>query len=314
MENVKKKREFMNKSTLGKMKRYKYLYILMIPGILWYLLFHILPLYGILVAFEDFKPRLGITGSPWVGLKHFVNLFSSQSFPRILGNTVFISALKLFCGFPMPIILALSVNSIKNKFFKKSVQTLSYLPNFLSWVVVYGISYTLFNDYDSVFRNLLVGFGLNYSDPTANSETFIAFLVLSSIWKGMGMSSIIYLASLAGIDQQLYEAATVDGASKWKQLWKITIPCLMPICAIVLILSVGSLVGGDFEQIFLYQRENPSLSAISDIFETYIFRNGIRAVNFSAPAAVGIFQSIFAASLVLITNKVAKKLGYEGIW
>jgi len=294
--------------------RYRYLFMLMIPGVLWYFFFHILPLYGILIAFQDFRPNLGIKGSEWVGLKHFQVLLSSDSFYRILKNTVYISFLKLVAGFPAPIILALSMNEIRKTKIKRFVQSVSYLPNFISWVIVSGIVLAVFNPYYGAFQRIFYTLGIDYIDVSTNPNYFVFFLVMLHVWKTAGMGSIIYLAAISGIDNQLYEAATIDGAGKWKQMTYITIPSIMPVCAIVLILSVGSLLSGDFEQIFLFAKDNPELIRVSDIFETFIYRTGIRSANFSFPAAIGIFQSVFASILVLSVNKLAKKFGYEGIW
>ncbi len=300
-------------------QRYKYLYLLMVPGALWYICFHILPLYGIVIAFQDFSPRKGILGSEWVGLQHFRNLLNSVMFKRTLVNTLKISGLKLLFGFPMPIILALSLNTISQKrlgsrAFKRSIQTFTYLPHFLSWVIVAGMSFSIFNQYTGVLLRVFGNLGIPYTDISRNPDAFVSFLVMTSIWKGAGWGSIIYLAALAGIDQQLYEAATIDGASRFQQTIRITIPLLMPICAIILILSVGRILTEDFQQIYLFAGENASLNRVSDVFETYIYRMGIRKANFSFPAAVGIFQSFFGALLVLGSNKISKKLGYEGIW
>ena len=301
-------------SRWNEVKKYKYMYLLMIPGFLWLIFFHIAPLFGIVIAFQDFNPFEGILKSEWVGLKNFRDLLTSRAFIRILCNTLKISAGKIFLGFPVPIILALLIHSCKNKYFKKTVQTFSYLPHFLSWVVIVGINFALFNPYYGVFHNLCSSLGLAYTDITTNSGTFIGFLIASGIWKGMGMQSIVYLAALSGMDQEMFEAATVDGASRVQKLWYITLPTIAPVCAVVLILAVGGLLSGDFEQIYLFVGENRQLANISDIFETYVYRNGIRGAEFSFPAAVGLFQSFFACILVLSTNWLSKKLGYEGIW
>ena len=286
----------------------------MIPGVLWYICFHIMPLYGISIAFFDYKIALGLKGSKFIGFEKFETLFQAAEFTRVLKNTLLISFLKLACGFPMPIILALSVNAVTKKYFRKTVQTISYMPHFLSWVIVFGICGVLFNGYTGVLEKLFYSLKIPYKDPTLTKGSFIAFLVLSSMWKGMGMSSIIYLAALSGIDPQLYEAARVDGASRARQLVSITIPSILPVCAIVLILSVGGLLSGDFEQVYLFQRGNPDLVDRSDIFETWTLRNGITAGRYSIAAAIGIFQSFVGAVLVFITNAISKKLGQGGIW
>lgn len=295
-------------------KQHKYMYLLMAPGFLWLLVFHIAPIFGIVIAFMDYNPMVGIWESEWVGMLHFKQLMSTRSFLRILGNTLKISAGKIFLGFPVPLILALLIHGCKRKRFKKLIQTCSYLPNFLSWIVIVGISFVLFNPYYGVFQNLFKALGIPYTDITTDKDSFLGFIIGSSIWKGMGMQSIIYLAALTSMDQEMFEAATVDGANRFQQLWHITLPTIAPTCAVVLILAVGGLLSGDFEQIYLFAGENFQLRNISDIFETFVYRNGVRAAEFSFPAAVGLFQSCFSCILVLLTNKIAKKLGYDGLW
>ena len=301
---------------VSRLKRYRYLYLLMIPGFAWYLCFHIMPLYGIVIAFQDYTvSSTSIWGNEWVGWGNFEILFSSPDFLMVFRNTVWISFWKLVCGFFAPIVLALMINGLTCRPYKKVVQTISYLPNFLSWVIIFALSFILFNDYTGVFHNLFEALGLPYRDPTANVDTIIPFLVLSAVWKGVGMSSIIYLAALSGIDPQLYEAARVDGASKFRQLRSITIPSLLPICAIVLILNAGSLMSGDFEQVLLFQRtNNPLMVEKTEIFETYLYRTGIQNFRYSISAALGLFQSFFGSILILTVNFIAKKLGYDGIW
>jgi len=296
-------------------RQYAWLFLLMLPGFIWYLLFHLLPLYGIVVAFQDYRPLDGIFGSAFVGLKHFRSITATRSFGTILRNTLVISSLKLLFGFPAPILLALSIHAVRNTVFKRTIQTITYLPHFLSWVVVTGIVFAVFNEYFGVLKILAESLGLSYLDVSTHPDSFIGFLVASSVWKSAGWGSIIYLASLASIDAELYEAAQIDGAGPLRRLISITVPLLMPTCAVVLILSVGGLLSGDFEQIFLFAKDNNvQLVRRSEIFETFIYRNGIRSANFSFPAAVGLFQSCFGAVLILLTNRIAKKFGYEGLW
>ncbi|MBE6903183.1 MAG: sugar ABC transporter permease [Ruminococcaceae bacterium] len=300
-----------------RLKKYRVLYLMLIPGALWFILFHILPLYGITIAFQDFNVIKGITGSRFVGLDNFKSFVLSASFTKILGNTVKISALKILFGFPLPIVFALCLNEIKAVKFKKITQTISYLPYFLSWVIVMGICQIVFSDYTGVFKGVFEALGLQYSDPTKNPSTFITFIVSSHVWKSVGWGSIIYLAALAGIDQEIYEASYIDGAGRWQRLIHITLPGISTMIAIQLILTMGSLLGSDFEQIYLFtggQRYIPALTAVSETFDTWVYRNGIASGAFSSAAAVGIFQSVFGAGLILLTNKISKKLGYEGIW
>lgn len=287
---------------------------MLLPGIVFYIIFCYVPMYGIIIAFKNFMPLKGIWGSPWVGLEHFQNLFSSTFFADILKNTVWISLLKLVFGFPAPIILALMLNEIKNMRFKKVIQTVSYIPQFLSWVIILGISYSIFNEYYGVLSSVSQFLGFDYVDITKDPEYYRLFLVISHIWKTAGWGSILYLAALSGIDPNLYEAAEIDGAGRWRQLINITIPSIKQIIAIVLILSMGTLLTSDFEQIYLFTGTNPQLLDVADVFETYVYRMGVMQLNYSFPTAVGVFQSFFAMLLIIGTNWISKKLEYEGIW
>ncbi len=305
-----------NKDFVSNLKRYKYLYLLMIPGIIWYIMFHLIPLYGIVIGFQDYTLASGsnIFNNEWVGFDNFIYLFESPDFSKVLWNTISMSLLKMVAGFIAPIILALMINAVTCKWYKKVVQTISYLPNFLSWVICFSVFNVMFNEYTGVFKQVFSTFGWDYSDPTTDENSIIAFLVLSAVWKGVGYSAIIYLASLSGIDPQLYEAARVDGATRWKQLLNITIPGILPTCAIVLILNVGGILGGDFEQIYLFQGSNPVIVDLTDNFATYSYRVGLTGFQYSKTTALGIFQSVFGAILIVTTNKLAGKFGYEGIW
>lgn len=303
----------------AKKRRHKYrvLYVMMIPGAVWFLMFHILPLYGISIAFLDYDILGGIFESRFVGFENFQAFINSANFWTVFKNTVVINLLKILFGFPLPIVLALMLNEIKCAPFKKAAQTISYLPFFLSWVIVMGISNVIFNNYTGVMSGLCGALNIPYTDPSANPATFVAFLVGAHVWKSIGWGSIIYLASLANVDQEIVEAAYVDGAGRWKRLIHITLPAIAPMIAIQLIMTMGGILGSDFEQIYLFtggQRYDPQLTAVAETFDTYIYRNGIAAGAFSGPAAMGIFQSLFGACLVLLTNKISKRLGYEGIW
>lgn len=297
-------------------KRYKYLYLLMIPGIVWYVLFHIIPLYGIVIAFQDYTLASGsnIFNNEWVGFDNFKYLFQTPDFARVLWNTVYMSLLKMVAGFVAPIILALMINAVTCKWYKKTVQTISYLPHFLSWIICFSVLHLIFNEYTGVFKQVCAAFNINYDDPMTNEKTIIGFIVLSSVWKGVGYSAIIYLAAISGIDPQLYEAARVDGATRWKQLRHITMPGILPTCAIVLILNVGGILGGEFEQIYILQGNNVLITEITENFATYSYRVGLQGYQYSKTTALGIFQSLFGAIMIVITNKFAGKLGYKGIW
>lgn len=295
-------------------RKYKFLYILMIPGLLFYLVFCYAPMFGIIVAFQNFTPVDGFFHSKWVGFDHFKHLFSSMLFYRVLKNTVLISLYKLLWGFPLPIILALALNEVRVVRFKRWVQTFSYLPNFISWVVITGMVYSIFNENYGVLANVFRMLDIDYVNISRSPEHFVSFLVITSIWKTVGWSSIIYLAAITNIDPGLYEAAIIDGANKWQRITSITLPSIAPVIAIVLILSVGAILTQDFEQIYMLSGENPSLLVVSDIFESYVFREGIKANNFSFPAALSVFQSFFGLLMIVGVNWIAKRLGHEGIW
>ncbi len=300
-----------------KRRKYRALYLMLIPGALYYILFHILPLYGIGIAFVDYDIIGGLFESEFVGFRNFKAFVGSANFWTILKNTVFISGLKILLGFPLPIVFALLLNEIRAVKFKKVAQTISYLPYFLSWVIVMGITTVLLNDYTGAVKPVFEFLGIEYKNPATNPDAFVAFLVISHVWKSVGWGSIIYLAALSGIDQEMIEASYIDGAGRWKRLLHITLPSIAPMIAIQLILTMGSILGSDFEQIYLFtggQRYNPQLTAVAETFDTWIYRNGIASGSFSGPAAVGIFQSVFGAGLILLTNKISKRLGYEGIW
>lgn len=302
-------------SGFKKWLNYKYLYLMMVPGILFYLIFAYMPMWGIVIAFQDFTPMKGIAGSEWVGLKHFRNLFGSQQFFEIMGNTVLISFYKLLFGFPAPILLALLLNEVRHAAFKRVVQSVSYMPHFISWVIIAGIGYSLFNPYYGLIGVFVTDvLGLRYSDISTNQDYFRTYLVATHIWKTIGWGSIIYLAALSGVNPHLYEAASIDGAGRWKQMIYVTLPAIRNVVGIVFILSIGSLLSGDFEQIYLLAGTDPRLLEVADVFETYVYRSGILSFNFSLPTAVGLFQSFFAMILVVSVNWLAKKLDYEGIW
>lgn len=311
------------KAKLKKLLKYKYLYLLMLPGLVFYIIFCYTPMWGIVIAFQNYSPFQGVFKSEWVGLEHFKTLLTSPNFYELLRNTVLISSYKLIFGFSAPIILALLLNEVKNKVFKRFIQTVSYIPNFISWVIISGIVYALFNKYYGLLSTVIQSMGLNYVDISTDARYFRAFLVISHVWKTAGWGSIIYLAALSNIDPQLYEAADMDGANKWQRLLHITLPSIKNVIAIVFILSIGSLLNGDFEQIYLFVPTstannftvaNAQLLQVADIFETFVYRTGILQFDFSFPAAVGLFQSFFAMILILGTNWLAKKMDNEGIW
>lgn len=290
----------------------RYLFLLFIPAIIYYILFRYKPMYGILLAFKDYRFKLGIWGSPWIGLDIFKDLFRTQGFWEVFRNTVIISFYKLLFGFPAPIILALLLNEVGSLLFKRVIQTISYMPYFISWVVLSGIFIDMLSPSTGPVNHLLkliTGKPLYFlGDPAYFRGTLVAL----SVWKGVGWGAIIYLAALAGVNPELYEAAYIDGANRWNQMIYITLPSLLPVITILFILNVGSIVEDDFDQIFnLY---NPTVFSVGDVLSTYTYRRGLTEMQYSFATAVGLFQNVLAFILVLVTNKISKKFGEYGIW
>ncbi|MBP1988575.1 ABC transporter permease [Paenibacillus eucommiae] len=304
----------MKSHTLRNINKHRLFYMLVIPGILYFLVFHYIPMYGVIIAFKDISPFDGLKGifqSEWVGLKHFRNFMGSYYFWNIIGNTLTISFYKLLFGFPAPVILALMINEVRHTLFKKMVQTVSYLPHFISMVVLAGLVTTILN-VDGFMNGILQAVGLEKIIFMTDTHYFRPMLVITSIWKEVGWSSIIYLAAIAGVDQQLYEAARVDGAGRFRQMWNITIPGISHMIVILFILAIGGIMDAGFEQIFLLY--SPPVYGVSDIIDTYVYRKGLVEVQYSFAAAVGLFKSVIAVVLILGANYIAKKFDQEGIW
>lgn len=294
--------------------RYKWLHLLALPGVLYFIIFKYLPMYGITMAFTNYKGVGGIWGiltADFVGFKQFERFFSSMFFGRLMRNTLLISIYRLIFSFPMPILLAVLINEVSNTKFKRTVQTISYLPHFLSWVVVSGLLMTLLSTSGPI-NELIATLGGERIYFLSDTRYFRSILVISDIWKGMGWGSIIYLAAITGIDPQIYEAAAIDGATRWQRIIRITVPSIKETIAVMLILQVGKILNENFEQIFnLY---NASVYEVADVFETYVYRVGLVQQQYSYSAAVGLFKSVVSLILVLISNRAAKRLGSEGLW
>lgn len=296
-----------SKRFFRKLKEQKYLYMMVIPGIIWMLIFNYIPMYGIIIAFKDYNIISSFFDAPWVGLKHFLDFFKDDWFPIIMKNTVGISLLKLVFGFPLPIIFALFLNEIRNSTFKRTVQTISYLPHFLSWAVLGGIMITWLSE-SGMINELLVNMGI-LDKPVAflgEPKYFWGIATISDIWKGLGWNSIIYLAAISGVDIELYESAIVDGAGRFRRMWSITLPSISGTIAILFILAVSGLLNSNFDQILVLRNSlNASSSEVIDIF---VYRMGIQSARFSYATAVGLFKSVIALMLLLLANFVTKKL------
>lgn len=296
---------------LKEWKKHKYIYIMLIPVMLFYALFMYGPMYGAIIAFKDFTPKLGIMGSPWVGFQHFQEFFNSIYFWRLLKNTLSISLQMLLWGFPAPIILALLINEIQNIKLKKTVQTISYMPHFISLVVVCGLI-KLFTASDGVLNDLLALFGRERQDLLLDPDLFQPIYVVTGIWQKVGWDSIIYLSALSAVDMELYEAAKIDGAGRWKQTLHVTLPCIMPTIIIMLILRVGQIMNLGFEKIILLYNENTYETA--DVISTYVYRKGIQEFSYSFSTAVGLFNSVINFLLVFGANTFSKKVGDTSLW
>jgi putative aldouronate transport system permease protein len=289
----------------------KSLYILIIPVVVYYILFQYKPMYGIIIAFKNFNPSKGIVGSPWVGFKYFEDFIRGVYFWRTLRNTIVVNVTNLVFGFPAPIILALLINELKNKLFTRVVQTISYLPHFLSLVVVCGMILNFTRD-TGVIGDIIAFFGGTRETLLNTPKNFVPVYVTSDIWQGVGWGSIIYLAALAGIDQELYEAAKVDGANKWKQTLHITIPGILPTIVVLLILRIGNMLNLGFEKIILLY--NPAIYETADVISSFTYRKGLQEFNFSYSAAVGLFNSIINFFLLISANKISKKINDSSLW
>lgn len=287
------------------------LYLLLAPVILYFLVFHYYPLYGLQIAFKDFIATKGIMGSPWVGLKHFERFFDSYYFWRLIKNTIGIGVFTLLISFPIPIIIALLLNEVKSLRFKKFVQTVIYAPHFLSTVVVVGML-LLFLKSDGMINQLIMLFGGTPIDFISEPAWFKSIYVLSDVWQTMGWSSIIYIAALAAVDPAQHEAAMIDGASKFQRIIHINIPAIMPTIIILFILNVGSVMAIGFEKVFLMQNDL-NMSA-SDVISTFVYRSGILEAQYSFSAAVGLFNSIINFILLIMVNRIAKKVSDTSLW
>ena len=295
-------------------KKHFPLFVMFMPVIAYYIIFRYLPMGGIVLAFKDYKIKDGIWGSEWIGLENFQVAFSAPFFLRALKNSIIISVQKTVFGFPAPIILALMLNEIRHIKYKRVTQTISYLPHFLSWVVLAGLFQNILSPNTGMLNYILVnwfGFakGIHF---LGTASMFRPTLVITEIWKGVGWGSIVYIATISGIDPQLYEAAVCDGASRWQRMTHITLPSLMPTITILLIMNVGGILDAGFDQIFnLY---NPAVYSTGDIIDTYVYRLGLGDMRYSFATAVGLFKNVIGFILVIGTNTVAKKINDTGIW
>ncbi|MCK0471585.1 ABC transporter permease [Halalkalibacter sp. AB-rgal2] len=293
-------------------RKNKWIYLMIAPGILYFFIYKYIPMYGLIIAFQDYKPYLGIMGSEWVGLQHFERLFSSPDFWMIFRNTLILFALQLLVFFPIPIILALMLNEVRNQFFKRSVQTLIYIPHFMSWVVIVSISFVMLTLDGGIINSIIEAMGFQKINFLMNPDTFRPMYILQVIWREAGWGTIIFLAAVAAVDPEQYEAAKIDGANRIRQIWHITLPAIRSVIIVLLILKIGDVLELGFEHVYLLL--NASNREVGEIFDTYVYTAGLKQGQFSYSTAVGFFKGIIGLILVMFANWLSKKAGEEGVY
>lgn len=292
--------------------RNKWLYVMLLPGVLYFIIFKYLPMYGLIISFQDYKPYQGISGSEWVGMEHFKRLFAEPEFFNILKNTLILFGLNLFIYFPVPIILALMLNELRGHFFKRLFQTLVYLPHFMSWVIIVSITYVMVTMDGGIINELLLYFGFNKINFLLSPGWFRPMYILQVIWREAGWGTIIYLASIAAIDPGLYEAARMDGAGRLRQVWHITLPAIRGVIITLFILKIGHVLDLGFEHVYLLL--NSMNREVAEIIDTYVYTAGLRQGQYSYSTAIGFFKSVIGLIMVMLVNRISKKMGEEGVY
>lgn len=300
------------KRLLNQMLSQKFLYVMILPGLIYFLVFKYVPMWGLIIAFQDYQPFLGILGSEWVGFKHFIRLFTEPTFFILLKNTLILFAMNVVIFFPIPILLALLLNEVRLALFKKFVQTMIYIPHFMSWVIVVSLSFVLLTVDGGLINELIAFFGGEKINFLLSQEWFRPMYILQVIWREAGWSTIIYLAAITAIDPQLYEAAKMDGAGRLRQMWHITLPAIKSVIVVLLILKIGDTLELGFEHVYLLL--NATNREVAEIFDTYVYTAGLKQGQFSYSTAVGLFKAAVGLILVMLANRLAKKFGEEGIY
>lgn len=309
-----KVRDLHKKRIFSDLKTNWQLYVMMLIPFLYILIFKYGPMYGAQIAFRDYVPRKGYFGSEWVGLEHFIRFFKSPQFFVLLKNTLALSLYSLLINIPLPVIFALSLTYLKNQRFKKTVQMVTYMPHFISTVIIVGLIQLIFNTQSGIVNNIIQFFTGEKINFLGHSKYFRSLYVWSGVWQGMGWGSILYVSALAGVDPQLHEAAIIDGASKLRRIWHIDIPSILPTIAIMTIMNMGSVLNVGFDKTYLMQ--NATNIGISEVLSTYEYKMGIGGgmPSYSYPAAIGMFSSIVSFLLIIITNKISNALSNTGLW
>ncbi|KAB3535980.1 sugar ABC transporter permease [Bacillus safensis] len=300
------------KRLLNQLLSQKFLYLMILPGLIYFIVFKYVPMWGLIIAFQDYQPFLGILGSEWVGFKHFIRLFTEPTFFILLKNTLILFAMNVVIFFPIPILLALLLNEVRLALFKKFVQTMIYIPHFMSWVIVVSLSFVLLTVDGGLMNELIAFFGGEKINFLLSQEWFRPMYILQVIWREAGWSTIIYLAAITAVDPQLYEAAKMDGAGRLRQMWHITLPAIKSVIVVLLILKIGDTLELGFEHVYLLL--NATNREVAEIFDTYVYTAGIKQGQFSYSTAVGLFKAAVGLILVMLANRLAKKFGEEGIY
>jgi putative aldouronate transport system permease protein len=311
LESIDQKKE-KTSSLFSNIVRDRNLYLMLIPGLLYFAIFKYLPMFGVTVAFQNYMPFLGFLKSDWVGLANFQRFFGDPAFFNLLKNTIILAVYNIIFYFPLPIIIALLLNELVNERLKRIVQSIIYVPHFISWVVIAGICYSVLSVDNGVVNALIKACGGDPVNFLASSKWFRPLIILQVIWKETGWGTIIFLAALAGVNVELYEAAVMDGANRWQQFLTVTFPAIKSTVVIMLILRMGTFMDSGFEQIFLML--NSMNRSVGEVFDTYVYTSGMLNGQFSYSTAVGLFKSLVSLMMVLTTNYIAKKAGEEGIY
>lgn len=289
----------------------RYFYLFILPAFLFFLVFTYIPYFGLVIAFQDFKIFSGVFKSPFVGFKYFQQFFGSPNFTRLMGNTLYISLLRLIFCFPAPILFALLLNEVRHYPYKRAIQTITYFPNFLSWVVYAGIVMTLIKP-TGIVNKLFESMGMAAPNILTSTTYFVPMLIVTDALKGFGFGAIVYLAALSGVDAQLYEAAVIDGAKRLRQIWHITLPGIRPTIVVMLIMTLGNIMNAGFDQI--YNLYNASVYEVADIIDTYVFRIGYTQSQYSLGTAVGMFKGVIGMVLIVAANSLIRRTGEASIW
>ncbi|WP_275100953.1 sugar ABC transporter permease [Paenibacillus sp. PK3_47] len=307
--NLEKKKK---NAFLTAVQKYKLLYLMILPGLVYFIIFKYMPMGGLVIAFQDYQPFLGITGSPWVGFKHFIRLFTEPTFMMLLRNTLILFALNIVIFFPLPIIVALMLNELRNRHLKTWIQTIIYIPHFMSWVIIVSITYVFLTVDGGVINEMIASMGGQKISFLTSPEWLRTMYIGQIIWKEIGWSTIIYLAAITVVDPQLYEAAEMDGAARLRKTWHVTLPAIRPVIITLLILKIGSTLDLGFEHMYLLL--NSLNREVAEIFDTYIYTAGLKNGQLSFSTTVGLFKGVVGLILVMASNKLAKKMGEDGVY